>query len=226
MKSAAEKKATPKISTKIWRPVLERLEQKMAASCLRRDAYLNKVLEVELDHLDTEIGTANSVAAHAFITKKLDQLPDRKLVSLTLRPELVERLNNICERKRIVRDAFFNRLFLLLAASPKTVNRLLHFDDDWRTALLREYRNETFFTNTFDPIEADINPFWAIRDWIETISGKSSPHDEGIYSLLLDSNHFKGVDLTGLNCYIPDQMILDHPAELESRNQLDDLLAF
>ena len=114
-------KTPPKISVKIWRPIIDKLDQKLDAACLRRDAYLNKVLENELPWLDSEVSLANSPAAQAFVAARLDQL-DRKLVSLTLRPELIEQLNDICQRKRIVRDAFFNRLFLLLALKPKGID--------------------------------------------------------------------------------------------------------
>jgi hypothetical protein len=97
--------APKKVSTKIWRPILEKLEKKMDASCLRRDAYLSRVLAVELSYLDSEVALPNSTEAKEFIAERLDGLSDRKLVSLSLRPEIVERLNDLCERKRIVRDA-------------------------------------------------------------------------------------------------------------------------
>ena len=33
-------KTPPKISVKIWRPIIEKLDAKLDAACLRRDAYL------------------------------------------------------------------------------------------------------------------------------------------------------------------------------------------
>ena len=41
------RKTTPKISVKIWRPIIEKFDEKIGIACIRRDAYLNKVLEVE-----------------------------------------------------------------------------------------------------------------------------------------------------------------------------------
>ena len=104
-------KTIPKISVKLWRPIIEKFDLKIEAACLRRDSYLNKVLEVELDWLDHEVSVPNSQASYEYVFSCLDQL-DRKLVSLALSPQLTERLNEICSRKRIVRDAFFNRIFL------------------------------------------------------------------------------------------------------------------
>jgi hypothetical protein len=46
----------------------------MDASCLRRDAYLNRVLAVELDYLDTEVALPNSTEAKKFIAERLDHL--------------------------------------------------------------------------------------------------------------------------------------------------------
>jgi hypothetical protein len=37
-------KTIPKSSVKIWRPIVEKLDQTIETACLRRDAYLAKVL--------------------------------------------------------------------------------------------------------------------------------------------------------------------------------------
>lgn len=240
--------APKKISTKIWRPILEKLDQKLDAACLRRDAYLNRVLEVELDFLDKEVSIPNSLEAFSFVSERVDQL-DRKLVSLALRPDLIDRLNEICQRKRIVRDAFFNRLFLLLAGSPKTIDHLLFRGADWRTEVWSECKNDgPAFHNTFYPLEQDIDPFWAIRAGLELFSEDTELHDytvpgsgdlvkvqrdlggevyptNSIYTILFTNTQVKAMDLYGLNCYVPDWQIPNHPAELEYRKRLDDLFA-
>ena len=114
-----------KTSTRIWTPLLEKFTQRLDDACLRRDAWLSKVLERELDELEaagtirtfsfTEIvpdrERVNSDAARQFIAARLDALP-RKLVTFTLPEALVHRLDTLCESKRIVRDSFFNRLIL------------------------------------------------------------------------------------------------------------------
>src|ERR1700681_3624998 len=99
-----------KISVKIWRPLIAKLNDKIKTACLRRDPYLASVLAHELPLLDREISIANSSAAEVFVADHLNQL-DWKLVSLALPPELTAQLNEICDSKRIVRDAFFNRVF-------------------------------------------------------------------------------------------------------------------
>lgn len=239
---------TKKISTKIWQKVIAKLDTKLEAACLRRDAYLNKVLANELNYLDSEVSIPNSKAAHDFIAKQLDNM-DRKLVSLTLQGDIVERLNEICSRKRIVRDAFFNRLFLLLAASPKLIDRLIFpGEPEWRTEVWSEHgHDETFFQNGFYPLEQLIDPFWSIRAGIEifsdddslssyiepesgreiqvrrTFGGQAIPRDS-LYAAKWGKNILKDIDLCGLNTFIPDSDVPGHPAQLAEQQELDDLL--
>lgn len=242
-----ETKTIPKISVKIWRPILDKLDQKLEAACLRRDAYLTKLLETELPHLDSEVSIANSQASYDYVASKLDSL-DRKLVSLALPPELTIRLNEICSRKRIVRDAFFNRLFLLLAVSPKTIDKLL-FDgseNDWRVDVWKEWKNEgSIFQTGFDPLEAHINPFWAIREGLNLYNAGTGITTEvdpsnGAYRKV--ESHFGHIapadslysrvfamkigehDLIGFSCSLPDWQVPGQKAEAQLRRTLDELL--
>lgn len=243
-------KTAPKISVKIWRPLIEAFDTKIAAACLRRDAYLNKVLEVELNWLDQEVYIPNSQASYDYVFGQLDQL-DRKIVSLALSPGVTTRLNEICSRKRIVRDAFFNRLLLLLSASHPNIDKLFFatVGDRWRTEVWSEFKHEgPFFQNGFYPLEPAIDPFWAIRrgldiyaedegleDYIEPTSGKSirvkrditkmiTPADN-LYTVIFDQKVRSDKNLLGLNCYMPDWRIPGNEAEKEYSAKLDELLA-
>jgi len=235
----------PKISVKICRPFIHMLDQKVENACLRRDAYLSKVLEAELSRLDEEVSIPNSEDSRKFVAERLDLL-DRKLVSLALRSELTARLDDICERKRIVRDAFFNRLFLLLAAPPKLLDALLFAEataQDWRYKVWSEDRNEgPFYQNGFYPLAPVIDPFWALRagiercieveaeDYIEPTSGKKvrvtrdltgAPMPlPGVYTTV-----FVKDKLLGMNCYMPDWHIPGHDAQKEVQAKTDELLA-
>jgi len=241
-------KTTPKISVKIWKPIIKKLEEKLRIGCLRRDAYLAKLLEVELDHLDDEVSIPNSQASYDYVFSQLDAF-DRKLVSLALPQALTTRLNEICVRKRIVRDAFFNRLFLLLAAAPAVVDNLLFedFADDWRRDVWSEYKHEgPFFQNGFYPLEPMVDPLWAVRcamtmyaakasmeDYVEPISGKiiqitrdlsGEPIPASNVYTTVFSQKVNGNDLRGLSCYLPDRDIPGHNAEKAYQAKLDDLL--
>ena len=240
-------KTTPKISVKIWRPILEKLDVKLDAACLRRDAYLGKLLETELPYLDSEVSVQNSQASYDFVASKLDLL-DRKLVSLALPTDLTARLNDICSRKRIVRDAFFNRLFLLLAAAPKTIDILLfaYYDGNWRSDVWSEWKHDgPFIQNGFDPLLAEIDPFWAIREGIRLgnvgnegtdeidpvtgatrkvtrLAGQISPEDS-LYSRIFTMKIGEH-DLYGLSCSLPDWAVPGHEAENSLRRSLDEMM--
>lgn len=240
-------KTTPKISVKIWKPIIKKLDEKLETACLRRDAYLAKVLEVELGHLENEVSVPNTQASYDYVFSHLDAF-DRKLVSLALPQELTIRVNEICARKRIVRDAFFNRLFLLLAAAPAVVDNLLFedFADDWRRDVWSEYKHEgPFFQNGFYPLEPMVDPFWAVRcamtiyaentgleDYLEPTSGKTiqitrdlsgEPVPASSVYTTVFTKKVSGNDLRGFSCYIPDREIPGHNAATAYQAKLDDL---
>lgn len=239
---------TSKITVQIWLPVLQRLNEKLDAACLRRDAYLAKVLAREVEALDEEVSIQNSEDARELVVQRLEQLT-RKAVTLTLPQEVISRANAVCQRKRIVRDAFFNRLFFLLASPPQAIDALFFgSDSEWRTDVWSEYKSEgPFFQNIFYPLEPDIDPLWAIRAGLElrlegteseervdptsgravrvqrSISGEVQPL-ESVYTTLFERK-VGNTDLLGLNCYVPDWKIPGHPAEAVFRESLNDIVA-
>lgn len=210
-----------KIAAKIWQPVIDKLDKKMELGCLRRDAYIGKILAIELERLDEEITQANSEAARDFVAKKLNHL-NRKVVTFTLQADLVERLDEICARKRIVRDAFFNRILLLLTATPSQIQRLLLLDSDWRNTVWNEHVCDWgFFPDIFYPLEPDVDPFRVIREGIKLSNEKQGADNAfSFYRTMLTDRHFKDRDLFGLNCYLPDIFIPNTPDWLDL---LDDL---
>ena len=240
-------KTQPKISVKIWRPIIDKLDAKLDAACLRRDAFLARLLAGELDQLDTEVSLPNSPAAHDFTFERLDAL-DRKLVSIALAPELARRLHDICMRKAIVRDAFFNRLFLLLAAQPKIIDTLFFPDEPkWRTAVWSEFKHDgPLFESGFYPLEAPVDPFWAIRAGLDLFNEGAGAEDyevpstgkrvkvvralggepepvPGLHNIFFEQKVGEH-DLLGLNCFVPDWRIPGHEAERRRTRALDELL--
>jgi hypothetical protein len=242
-------KAAPKTSVRIWRPIIDKLELKLEAACLRRDAFLARVLDTESAWLDREVSIANSAETYAFVMNRLDTL-DRKLVTLALPPELTARINEICARKRIVRDAFFNRLFLLMAASPQLLDHLLfkNLEGDWRTDLLAEFPRawgKAAVATFTDPLAPATDPFWAIREMLEEYSGQGENvelvtgedglkrkivrNSDGtltpttnIYTTVFEQK-IGSIELLGLSCYLPDWRIPGSAAATEKTN-LDEML--
>ena len=245
---ADETKPLSKITVKIWQPILSSFTSKIDAACLRRDSYLNVVLALEIPRLNSEVSIPNSEAALKHVGSMLDRL-DRKLVSLSLQSELIEQLDAVCKRKRISRDAFFNRLFLLLSASSKVIDTLLFPDfESWRTEVWSEYKHEgPFFQNTFHPLVPDIDPFLPIRWGIEMYEADSSPPFEyvepetgetitvkkgllnviepvyALYSALFVLKMTTGEDLSAFNCYMPDHLVPNHPTAIKHQQTLEEM---
>ncbi len=241
-------KTTPKISVKIWKPIIKKLDAKLKSSCLRRDAYLTKLLEVELDYLEAEVPIPNSQESYDYVFETFEGF-DHKPVSLALPQGLTSRLSEICSRKRIVRDAFFNRVFLLLSVDPKFVDTLFFagVDGDWRKHVWHEYKSESqFFQSGFYPLEQVVDPFWAIRaafdlyaqdevfeDHLESSSGKAVrvKRDFAGAPVVADSLYatvftqkVRGNDLIALSCYLPDWAIPGHDAKKKRTGMIDEIM--
>ena len=245
-----ELKTTPKISVKIWRPILDKLDEKLESACLRRDAYLSKLLMSEVDMLDREVSIPNSQESADCVFRELDKLVDRKPVSLALPSEISARLNEVCAIKRIVRDAFFNRLFLLLAAKPSLIDELIFGTEagKWRREVWRKAKSdETFFQDSFYPLGSIVDPFWAIRmgiklyaegealeDYFEPTTGKTVKVSRdritdtiepapSLYTTVFRKTFSDGTHLRGLSCYLPDWEVPGTDAEQTHRSILDEL---
>lgn len=210
-----------KVSVKIWRDLIPKLDKKIEAACLRRDAYLSKVIGTEVQRLESDVCVPNSDQAFAFISKRLDRL-DRKLVSFTLDAIVAEHLNKVCADKRIVRDAFFNRLIFWLVASPNVVDRIL--GDNWESNLreaelaIGVHRGVSYPLDD-SVIDSLVDPLWPVhqhfkllRDGtlatsidagqeVDALAQSSSPN---FYTCMLNDKYIKNVDLTGLNTYLFD----------------------
>jgi hypothetical protein len=224
MKREAE---AQKVSVRIWRDLIPKLDKKIEAACLRRDAYLSKVIGAEVQRLDSDVSVPNSEQAFAFISKRLDRL-DRKLVSFTLDATVAEHLNKVCADKRIVRDAFFNRLIFLLVAPSNVVDRILGvgWDGELREAELAiGIHRGAIYPFDDSVIDALVDPLWPIhqhfklqRDGTLSANIETGLEDDAVakgaspsavsrnrfYTCVLNDKYIKNVDLSGLNTYLAD----------------------
>ncbi len=182
------KSKTSKITINVWRSVWSKLEKRLETACLKRDAYIGMLINWELDRLEAEMPIANSEAAEQFIEKQLRALLHQNYtpLSIALAPEVAKKLERVCKEKRIVRDSFFNRLFLFLAFGPKLAGMLLFRGldsedekwtvDSWTRTVWREYQHEDqFFQSVFDPFLAGQDPLWPIRACFEIIEERDRP---------------------------------------------------
>lgn len=189
MKTGKANGKASKITISVWRPVWSKLEKRLEKGCLKRDAYIGMLINRELDYLQDEMPIANSKEAENFIQKQIRALLEQNFtpLSIALQPDVAQKLEKVCADRRIIRDAFFNRLFLFLAFGPEIAGLLLFrgMDDDedgkweltsWTRSVWSEYKHEDqFFWNVFDPFRANQDPLWAVRACFEIIEDRDSP---------------------------------------------------
>jgi len=180
-KTKSDQKLT-KITVTIWAPVWRKLEQALQKACLKRDAYIAALIERELLELEREVAVPNSEKARQFIERQLRALLESNAtpLSISLPPETARKLDAICKDRRIVRDAFLNRLFLFLGHGPEMAGRLLFSDFNlsmdplptaWTNVVWDEYKHEgEFFSGVFSPLTAHLDPMWAVRTGFELIA--------------------------------------------------------
>ena len=104
--------------------LLQRLRDRLDSIGMVRDKFLDRILAHEAGMLDEEIEQPNSLEARKYIAEGLEWL-SLKPVNLALSAGTISRVNEVCTAKNIPRDAFVNRVILLLVAKqPKLYERL------------------------------------------------------------------------------------------------------
>lgn len=201
-----------KILVKIWRPVAASLEKALEKCFLSRDNFLSAVIRNEIEHLDKEVATPNSSEARAFIAKQLIDL-DSVPMTLRLDAAVVQRVNDVCERKRIPRDAFFNRLFWFVVMPLDAWERFIlceklkdliprmedHFPD--RPRLVDDY---------VIPMKAIIelvtDPFHFYRECLQFLAEEDPESQPTLYSQYFHESK-ASPGFLGLNCYLSDNLV-------------------
>lgn len=222
-------KRTKKILANVSKPLIEKLNEKVSAGCLQRDAYLDHVFSHEAKMLGEEIDEPNSPEARDHLVKHLGLL-DRKSVNFSLRPETVAVMDEVCKLKNIPRDAFINRVVLFLVAERAFFQKIIGIDLKW-------YWDRHMGSNVYSapyPLDGALSaikdlvtddPFWAVRICIE--EAKSGPDDyvDPLHKIHIPgdlfSKNFKSS--LGFNCYLADGFIEGHPAEKAWKDELDKL---
>lgn len=218
-----------KLTIRVWERLFNLLEDRTEKICQRRDALLERVIAHEIDYLRKDLPEPNSAVARAHIEHHLKLLlqGSSKQISLSLSPTTAEKLDTVCRKKNVPREAFLNRVILFLVAKPGFIDRAF-FDLDAKTAheIRTEIKNEfglnLELANGFAPLPmiADIlaDPFWGYREMTEKVS-KDAGETYTFYGMPLRQEN-----LMGLNCYVPDSVIPGTPAYHETQKLANELL--
>jgi hypothetical protein len=228
-----------KVLVNVFEPLVEIMNRKFDAACLKRDAYLDLALRCESQYLRNEVSTPNSDKAKRYISDNLKKLK-LKQVSLMLSKDTVDLMNKACEATEVPRDAFINRFVLLLTA-PKTVLNVLipRFSDIELidSGNCSSQGAEWFWArpNVLDTIQEfeEISPFWLLRLWIENIFGSLENFDhfrlynytfakESLAKLPDDCSLLKTENAIGFNTFMSDHDV--ELSEFEYQGDINDPL--
>lgn len=194
-----------KLSAHFYEPMYAAFNQQMASALLRRDAFLDKVIAIEIPHLREELqGNRMSDKARLHISRELkrlggNQAPPLRQVSLSIRHSTAEALREVVKEHNLVRDAFLNLLITLLRSSDTILD---HLDLPKRVGAVRG--TEDMPTSPLRAIEeAQADPLYYLR------AGCEARHGCGLYKLPLPTG------LQAFSCYLPDDQVPDTPAYKE-----------
>lgn len=225
-----------KILVQVWTPLVMNLNKHMDRIPLKRDAYLDSLIRSEIAMMDVELPEANSEEAKAYIKQGLQRL-DRKQVSLTLSPDTIAILDDICECKKVLRDSFINHLFFFLVLGPKVINALYPWFKGCIEPLGERIGNEMLGVHTYGldaAASALRDPFEFYRECVNYVAkedGDGAPA-KTFYQLQIPIERFEQTEkfkreasnLHGLNCFMPDYLVPDTSAYQESKKLADDFL--
>lgn len=178
-----------KIMITVLTPVMDRLNKKIEGLMLRRDSYLNSVLDSEIDCLEKEITNTNSEPARDYLLSQLKMMPT-KSISIALDKKLIERIDTVCKKINVARDCWINRVLFFLAAEAPQLT-VIGID---------AHRHEELSINPLDAASDLIfDPFHDCRRWMRERYGKT------FYEWELPKQ------LVGMECYINDQNVPTSP---------------
>lgn len=199
---------TTKITVKIWEQQLAAFDQGIDALFIKRDAFLNHMIKVETSHLAKDLGARRlSPLGNRYIAGELKRL-GTKPVNIVVDKATANDLNEVVSATNIVRDAFVNRLILLLRAP----DALLKF---WELPL-NVRAGDAVDSPSTSPLklikEVYGDPLYYLRDAAET------RHKVGLYTAWLPPA------LVGLECFVDDDRVPGTEQYKKNEKELGELM--
>ena len=118
------KMSQTKITVKIYEPLLRDFDRQIDKLFIKRDAFLNAMIKEEVQHLAREMeGKRLTPSAKRHIAGELKRMGTTQ-VNVVVDKATADALNGIVETSNLVRDAFMNRLIMLLRSSGALLSYL------------------------------------------------------------------------------------------------------
>lgn len=186
----SEKKMKSKILVQAVVPVINRLNEKIKALGLRRDAYLNTVFKYESAKLVEELsGKCNSALSKEYLLSNLRALPTTSM-SIMLDKDVIAAIDISCSKVNAPRDCFVNRVFFFLAAEANHLDAV-HIS----IASVMRHISDDLRVNALDNAGSFLgDPFYELRQFMQE-------NESSLYEWQFDGK------VVGLNCYIDDSTV-------------------
>lgn len=188
-----------KITVKIHEPLLRYFDHQIHNLFIKRDAFLNAMIKGEVEHLADDMkGRRLTRRAKRYIAGELKRMGTTQ-VNVVVDKSTADALNAVVEASNMVRDAFINRLIMLLRSSGP----LLSYLDLPQTITERDFGAcvEPMPTSPLNAMEAvHADPLFYLR-----IACKER-HQTGLYLVDLSPTY------AGFSCYIEDSSVPGTPA--------------
>lgn len=195
----ANEKQVVKITAKLFSLMHDSFEAQLKRGFISRDAFLDHVISAELEHMEKDLhGLKLSAKANRYISGQLKKLGGdnaRELVPVTikLRKETADALNELVSFHNLVRDALLNRIVMMLRSNDSLLRKL-----DLPTRI-NSRRLEGVQDMPVSPmgaiLETMADPFYYLRAACE------QEYECGLYVMPLP----EGMD--AFACYLPDSQV-------------------
>lgn len=205
-----------KITVKIYEPLLKDFDRQLAKLFIKRDAFLNAMIQEEVQHLAKDLeGKRLTLSAKQYIAGELKRMGTRQ-VNVVVDKTTADALNSVVDVSNMVRDAFINRLIMLLRSSGPLL-RYLELPEFIKGSVYSGV--ETMPTSPMKAIESvHSDPLFYLRVACE------ERHETGLYLLDLPPK------LAGFTCYMDESMVPGTMAyeqmQRETQALLDELSIF
>jgi hypothetical protein len=115
---------TTKMTVKIYEPLLKDFNCQIDSLFIKRDAFLSAMIEREVGNLARDMeGKWLTPNAKRYIAGELKRM-GTTTVNVVVDKTTVDKLNAVVKASNMVRDAFMNRLVMLLRSSGRMLNYL------------------------------------------------------------------------------------------------------
>lgn len=165
-----------RIMVQLWGAIAKAVEREFRSLHIKRDSYLNELLETEITNLENEVTFPNLDEVRDRIQGR--RLPDRKKVTLELDEVVVEHIDRVLKEKNIPRDSFINRVLFFLVAKESHLRYLgIGYDSSSQATAKPLADASGFLSDPFFHIRCcNENKFYTLYCFHDGPFGKNGPN--------------------------------------------------